>query len=279
MSIVLKFIMFFALTVTTIRGAEAIRISCVGNSITEGNNNYPSYLQKLLGSGYVVGNYGSSGTTLLKKGDSPYWTKGKLSQALQSKPDIVTIKLGTNDTKSQNWDTHHNEFKTDYLAMIDTFIALPSQPKIFVVLPVPVFKTMYGIRDSVLKLEAVIIKDIAEERDLPLIDANTPLLPFGSHFSDGVHPDRVASDTIARVFYRALTAATGVHTPFLCGNIKQIVSSQGTTGVIMVNTFSRLPEGNLFDVAGRRQNGQNTHSAAGAFFIIPEPLQKTDGVR
>jgi hypothetical protein len=83
--------------------ASKIKVACVGNSITAGNSMYPPYLQTLLGSGYQVENEGVGATTLLKKGDVPYWTQGRLKQALAFNPNIVTIKLGTNDTKSQNW--------------------------------------------------------------------------------------------------------------------------------------------------------------------------------
>ena len=56
---------------------EPIRVACVGDSITEGagasgGNSYPSQLGKMLGEKWTVGNFGVSGTTMLKKGDSPY---------------------------------------------------------------------------------------------------------------------------------------------------------------------------------------------------------------
>jgi hypothetical protein len=41
-----------------------IRVACIGDSITEGG--YPQqYLAPLLGSGYVVGNFGASGMCML----------------------------------------------------------------------------------------------------------------------------------------------------------------------------------------------------------------------
>ena len=191
--------------------ASKIKVACVGNSITAGSSMYPPYLQTLLGSGYQVENEGVGGTTLLKKGDMPYWTRGRLKQALAFNPNIVTIKLGTNDTKSQNWDAHGSEFKKDYLSMVDTFKSLAAKPDIFLVLPVPVYKANnYGIRDSILKKIIVIIKEIGAERNLPIIDANTPLLGFGKFFSDGVHPNGAGSDSIAHIIYRALTAKTAI---------------------------------------------------------------------
>ena len=56
----------------------AIPVACVGDSITAGylstgGLNYPNQLQKILGSGYKVMNFGEGGRTMLKKGDNPYW--------------------------------------------------------------------------------------------------------------------------------------------------------------------------------------------------------------
>jgi lysophospholipase L1-like esterase len=232
--------------------ANKIKVACVGNSITAGNSMYPPYLQKLLGSEYQVENEGVGGTTLLKKGDMPYWTRGRLKQALAFNPNIVTIKLGTNDTKSQNWDAHGNEFKKDYLAMIDTFALLATKPDIFLVLPVPVFKAnAYGIRDSILKKIIVIIKEIGAERNLPVIDANTPLLGFGKYFSDGVHPNGAGSDSIAHIIYRALTEKTAIGSE---NGGRCMPALQRTTywpaSVIPVSG-KHLTRFNRFDLAGR----------------------------
>jgi hypothetical protein len=65
---------------------EAIRIGCVGDSITAGvhssggDHPYPQQLQMLLdmahGEGaYSVTNLGACGSTMLKKGNSPFWER------------------------------------------------------------------------------------------------------------------------------------------------------------------------------------------------------------
>ena len=45
------------------KSPPAIRVACVGDSITVGSN-YPNYLWMLLGSDYVVGNFGVGSTTV-----------------------------------------------------------------------------------------------------------------------------------------------------------------------------------------------------------------------
>ena len=120
--------------------APAIKVACVGDSITEGAglnaNTYPAALGRFLGTNYTVRNFGVSGTTLLRKGDLPYWNQAAFRTATNSSPDIVTIMLGTNDSKAFNW-IYKAQFPKDLGDMIDTFANLPSRPRVFVCLPVP----------------------------------------------------------------------------------------------------------------------------------------------
>jgi len=126
-------------------GTEKIRVACVGDSITFGlgipepnDNSYPAQLGELLGKGWDVRNFGQSGLTLLKKGGVPYGNYSQYKAALAFNPDIVIIKLGTNDTKPDNWK-HKGDYITDYVDMIESFRKLPSRPKVFACYPVPVF--------------------------------------------------------------------------------------------------------------------------------------------
>jgi hypothetical protein len=194
-------------------------------------------------------------TTVTKKGDVPYWKNGKLPQVFAFQTDIVLIKLGTNDTKPQNWEAlgYGAQFKTDYLAMIDTLAAMASHPKIFLVIPVPVFAhptgASWGIRDSVIQKEIPIIKEIAAARGLALIDANTPLKKFPQYFSaDGVHPDAAGEDTIAHIVYRALIA-TSVSTPALQPGIS--VAMKGNDDIVGLSHGTDSPIIESFDIAGK----------------------------
>ena len=106
---------------TSVLAAEPVKIACVGDSITFGaaiqdreNRNYPLQLGKLLGDGYAVRNFGVNGATLLKQGDLPYWTRPQFKMATEFQPNIVIIKLGTNDSKPQNWK-YADQYGTDLL--------------------------------------------------------------------------------------------------------------------------------------------------------------------
>jgi len=140
---------------------QPVRVACIGDSITFGagvanreKNCYPAVLGRLLGGKYEVRNFGVNGATLLKKGDKPYWKLPAFTQATQWQPNIVTIKLGTNDSKPQNWK-HKAEFADDLRAMVDHFAALPSKPAIWLCLPAPVYATKWGINEAAVKGEII----------------------------------------------------------------------------------------------------------------------------
>src|SRR5690606_5852790 len=98
------------------------------------------------------------------------------------------IKLGTNDTKSQNWDRFGNEFEKDLNALIDTLNTLSTKPRIWLVAPIPIFQNTFGIRSNILTAQIIpIVKKVAAERNLELIDANTPMLNQTDLYTDGVH--------------------------------------------------------------------------------------------
>lgn len=189
-----------------------IKIACVGNSITEGfllknpsEESYPAVLQKLLGDNYEVGNFGVTAHTLSQKGNLPYMKTTRFQEALDFLPDIVTIKLGTNDSKPQNWQ-HHATFKEDLNLLIDKFQALASHPRVYLCLPIPSNHKEWGINDSII-LHGVIpyIREVAAERNLPVIDLYTAMLPYYPQlYVDGVHPDKYGAAIIAETLYKYL---------------------------------------------------------------------------
>lgn len=182
-----------------------IKIACVGNSITEGagityesNNSYPVLLGQLLGEGYRVLNCGRSATTMLKHGNFPYWTCKDFYNVFAFKPDIIIIKLGTNDTKPFNWN--QDSFLLDYQALIDTFRTIPSQPKMYVCYPVPVYEDKWGINDSTLVHGVIpIVNEIAHKNNLPIIDLYEGVQSQGQNFPDGIHPNAKAAMVLAKV--------------------------------------------------------------------------------
>ena len=185
--------------------SEQIRVACVGDSITYGarikdrkNMNYPKQLGKLLGKEYEVRNFGNSGSTMLKKGDKPYWKQKEFKAALEYAPNIVIIKLGTNDTKPQNWK-NGADYSVDYKAMISSFTKLSSKPKVYICLPVPVVKARWGITNEIVIKEIIpAIRKISDQTKSEIIDLNTPFKGKNELIPDFVHPNGAGATIIAR---------------------------------------------------------------------------------
>jgi len=187
------------------------RIACIGDSITYGHGirdrkmTYPAQLERLMGEGCTVGNFGVSARTLLKKGDHPIWREKKFQQALAFRPDAVLIKLGTNDTKPHNWK-HKDELAGDLKEMIGRFAKLPSKPTVYVCLPVPAFPERWGIRDSVIREELIpILRRVATAEGAEVIDLYGPLSGKKQFFPDKVHPNAEGAGLMAKEIHRALT--------------------------------------------------------------------------
>lgn len=203
------FLLLFACSTLSIHAQQKIKVACIGNSITAGrglgDSTYPKHLQRLLGEGYEVRNYGIGARTLLKKGDHPYWIEKPFADAKEWQPDIVIIKLGTNDSKPHNWDANKADFIPDYRAFIQEWKALTSKPKIYICYPVPVFKDNFGIRDAVVKGEIIpAIKAIAKAEKVKIIDLYKALTGHGVLFPDGVHPNKEGAVLLAEAVRKAI---------------------------------------------------------------------------
>ncbi|HEX8548530.1 MAG TPA: SGNH/GDSL hydrolase family protein [Cytophagaceae bacterium] len=186
------------------------KIACIGNSITQ-YSGYTDKLQSLFGYKYAVTNFGESGTTLLYRGDSPYIKVSKhITGIFNAKPNIITIKLGTNDSKSQNWDVYKKEFVGDYNKLIDTLLHnISPKPKIYLCLPCPSTGTGSSINGIKIRDEIIpLIKQVATQRNLPIIDIHTPMIDKMSMFPDGVHPNADGATEIAKIIYNALINVT-----------------------------------------------------------------------
>ncbi|SHM64808.1 Lysophospholipase L1 [Cyclobacterium lianum] len=187
---------------------QPVKVACVGNSITEGpgrkhRDSYPMQLQRKLGDAYLVKNLGVGARTLMKKGDFPFWREPQFKQAMVFKPDILIIKLGTNDSKPQNW-IHKENFITDYVEMVEILKNnMPENGKIYLCLPAPVFEDNYGITEKVIVNEMTpMIRDVAKKTESEIIDLHEALKPYGELFPDGVHPNREGAGVLADAIKR-----------------------------------------------------------------------------
>lgn len=193
---------------------DAIRVACIGNSITDGfgimnaeAKGYPAQLQQKLGDGYEVKNFGVSARTMMNKGDLPYMNELAWKDAQAFNPNIVVIKLGTNDSKTHNWAHGADEFRQSMQAMIDTLKALPAKPKIYLCSPIPAFKPSWTINDSVIvNGEMPIIQKLAKKNKCQFIDLHTLYTYANLMQHDGIHPKAKGAGKMADIVYEALTA-------------------------------------------------------------------------
>ena len=220
-----------------------ITVACVGDSITShgcassNNMTYVAQLGQMLGPEYNVINFGLSGHTMLKQGlcgmanscggDCSYWKKSMYQKAIESKPDIVTIMLGTNDAKWCNWYGSPNgspsglgvEFRSAYLDMVSQFLSLPTKPKVYIMVPPPLTNpptrpnnpppfnmSSHAINDQFGWLHRSIMMESGADG---LIDIWTALGGVDGYFHDemtcdGCHPKDKAMTIIAKTIAKAV---------------------------------------------------------------------------
>ena len=192
---------------------DAVKVACIGDSITDGHgidlrdvNGYPAQMQKMLGAGYNVRNFGLSARTMMNSGDLPYMNESIWQDALAFNPDVVVIMLGTNDSKEYNRSHIKKEFEGDLKKMLKALKALPSQPRIYLCKPTPVYENGWTISESVITGEIVpILEKVARKEKLEgVIDLHAALEGHPEMLlDDGVHPNaagvRKMAETVARV--------------------------------------------------------------------------------
>jgi len=210
--------------------SKVIRVACIGDSITQGSA-YPYDLWEMLGSRapftignytlypitinfvpignarYAVGNFGVGGTMVTLKSETPYMNTSAFQQALNYQPDVVVIMLGTNDAQP-GVHQYNASFADDYKTLVNAFQTLPTKPKIWIVLPPPIFNSQNNKTSPEYLQQNVIphIEQAANETNLPIINVNSALAGYSKDFPDGIHPNVAGAKIIANEIYKAITS-------------------------------------------------------------------------
>ncbi len=212
--------------VSVVYGAEVeaskrpIKVACVGDSITFGltledrlTQAYPAQLQRLLGEGYEVRNFGNSGRGvylhtwrgLERRG---FWYTKEHRAALEWMPDVVVCNLGINDCGefSRYEVTHPGAWMQDYCTLLEDYARLPSKPKIYIwgkLAPLREGQAFYRSPDPFLMQGE--IERVAIVTGATLIDMLEPLREGVDFlFPDQLHPNAEGARIIAETTHRAL---------------------------------------------------------------------------
>lgn len=199
--------------------AQPVRVACVGNSITYGTGiadrehfSYPVQLQQMLGNGYVVGNFGKPGATLLYKGHRPYVEQPEFKEALRFKGDIAVIHLGINDTDPRNWPNYRDEFVKDYLSIMDSLRAANPKVRFILARMTPIADRHPRFQSGTKQWHDEIqtaIEIVARVSGAELIDFHEPLYPYPNLLPDAIHPNPEGAGILAKTVYGGITGNYG----------------------------------------------------------------------
>ena len=200
-------------------GQEPVKVACIGDSVTYGtgiedreHDSYPSQLQNMLGEGYLVGNFGKPGATLLRKGHRPYMQQQEFADALEFAGDIAVIHLGLNDTDPRNWPNYRDEFISDYLALIDSVRTAKPEVRIMIALMSPItpkhHRFISGTRQWHSDIQEA-IKTVAKAAQAELIDFHSLLYRRQDLLPDSLHPNAEGAGVLAKTVFQAITGDYG----------------------------------------------------------------------
>ena len=213
------FAFFFTHGLTDIRTNPAykdgqIKVACVGDSVTYGYNlgrksSYPALLSGMMGESYHVCNFGISGSTVQDSGDQPYTKTKAYRESLDYEADILVFMLGSNDTKPENWQGEE-KFTEAYNKLLDSYLQKDKKPTVYLCTVATAFfpdgitegLTSYDVQPTYVEAVADIIRNIAKERSLPVIEINNLTENRRDLFGkDHVHPNNEGAKAIAEEIF------------------------------------------------------------------------------
>ncbi len=168
-------------TVSALPNPDAIRVACVGDSITYGHawnsESYPVYLQTELGDDYNVGNFGHNGASVTGFGGSSekYANLSEYSQSIAFAPDVIVIMLGSND--ANGWANAASVYESELRALITAYKTAYPDAKIMLVTSPPTLDgNAYGIPHNTVENDVNPIQvSVAQDMGVNLVDLHTAM--------------------------------------------------------------------------------------------------------
>ena len=196
---------------------ERIKISCVGDSLTYGSgvlktrdtDAYPAQLQIKMGTDHLVSNFGLRNATASASGDLPYVESEEYQQSLKSKPDIVVLMLGTNDTKTYNWNA--SDYEAGLKELVESYQQLDTKPTVYLMRSPYCYSldgsdvAEYDIQPAVVSDElGGIVEKVAAETGVEVIDLYQLTEGQDELYTDGIHFNAKGYELIADEVYSNL---------------------------------------------------------------------------
>ena len=197
---------------------DMVKVACVGDSITIGINSsdpkvytYPNYLQKMLGYGYLVKNYGASGYSVVYTDEYAYCKHQFYKASQEFRPDVVIWMLGTNDgNPGQSYKAWENTGRREkYIKsaddMFEAYETANPDVQIFVCIPAPLFEsTRWPWEEWTARIEAYVLdlnRELAEKHGYRTVDIYSWALDHSDIFPDGLHPKDETYEPYAKRVY------------------------------------------------------------------------------
>jgi acyl-CoA thioesterase-1 len=227
-----RLLVTLAALATTLAGsavlAAPIRVAVIGAQMVHSDKlqraqEWPRMLGDALGAGYDVQNFGDCCSSVLldypkqrethpylRPFDDPFFKPG-FHESVAFMPSVVIIgPWGKHD-----WELSDllykgmlpaDRYQADFDTMVKTYLDLPTRPRVFVSLPIPLPKgtPQPGVIDRILAAT----RAVAEKYQLPVIDLYQPFLGHPELFKDITHvTDSAGLHKIAEVVQATFTAA------------------------------------------------------------------------
>jgi len=208
------------------------RIACLGDSITFGariadrlHSSYPSWLNDYLGESFEVRNFGVGGATMLRSADNPYHASDAFRDALEWRPDLAVVILGTNDTcenqRRQNW-RHADSLADDAQQLVASLHGTNPDMRVLLCSPTGMFANKAGLsparkadllaRAPRLAECAAAARRVAEQTEhVEYLELTNTLRE--QDVGDGVHPTAFGAERLARRIAEAIRHPLAPATP------------------------------------------------------------------
>jgi acyl-CoA thioesterase I len=208
--------------------APSIKVACVGEQTTHSDQlsrsvEYPAMLQTMLGSCYVVENFGDCCATVLQGYpmqaethpylDPPARYAPAFHESVTFAPDVVVIgSWGKHDTEIESvldgGKLDPVKWQADYEELVTTYLNLPSKPVVYVSTPLPL--PMGAATGPTTDVILPAIQNIAAKYHLPVVPLYAAFLNQPQLYKDATHPtDTAGLKTIADTVYATMMATMG----------------------------------------------------------------------